>query len=62
MKTFKRTVKKNQTISDGKVSFELKKGEEVITSRTKKGECNVFARYWFYAPSKWFNNVRVFTK
>ena len=62
MKTYKRTVRKTQIISDGKVSFELKKGEDVITSQTKKGECHVFSIYWFLAPSKWFNNVRIFTK
>jgi hypothetical protein len=59
MKTFKRTLKKDQIISE---NFMLKKGTEVITSPTKKGMCHVFSTYWFWAPSKWFNNVKVFTK
>ncbi len=61
MKTYKRTLKADQTITDGKITFEMKKGEEFITGSTRDGMCHVFSRYWFYAPAKWFTKVKIFT-
>lgn len=62
MKTFYRTFKRNLTFSDGKITIKYKKGDKVLTSRTKKGICRVFDIYWFDCESKYFKNVVPFTK